>query len=115
MTIPAAHQHPPGVVVTLPQIFEQVQATDEKVERLSQAVEQMVAINHRLDNHHDRLNDHGDRLRVVEREQAISLATRRPAAPWWATVGAVVGIITGLAGSATLITLAFRIGEALSP
>ncbi len=98
----------PGVVVTLAEIYKQVQATDDKVDKLASAVGDMVAINRRLDQHHDRLNDHGTRIGTVETQQAISAATTRPRTPWYVTVGAIVGI---LGGAATLIALLRVLGE----
>jgi hypothetical protein len=115
MTIPAAHQHEAGVVVTLPKIFEQVQATDSKVDKLSRAVEQMVAIHERLDSHHDRLNEHGARIRTLETNQAVATATARKPTPWYLILGAVTGVLTGASMAVGLIVMAFRIGEALQP
>lgn len=68
MTIPPERE--PGVVVTLPEIYRKVLDTDDKVDRLASAVEEMVeemvAVNKRLDQHHDRLNVHGERIRKAE-------------------------------------------------
>lgn len=98
----------PGVVVTLAEIYKQVQATDDKVDKLASAVGDMVAINRRLDQHHDRLNDHGVRLGTLETQQAISAATQRPRAPWYVVTGAIVGIVGGIA---TVIAVLKALGE----
>lgn len=74
---------PHGVVVTLDQIYKQVQDTDDKVDKLASAVNDMVAINKRLDQHHDRLNTHGERLRKSESQIAAQ----------WIVVGIVVTVI----------------------
>lgn len=97
-----------GVIVTLDEIYKQVQATDDKVDKLASAVGDMVAINQRLDQHHNRLNDHGTRLGSVETVQAIQKATQRPRSPWYITVGAIVGII---GAALTLIQLMRVLGE----
>lgn len=95
-----------GVIVTLDEIYKQVQATDDKLDKLSIAVGDMVAINSRLDQHHDRLNDHGGRLGTVETQQAISAATAPRKAPWYSIVGGVVGITTGLIALVALLRIA---------
>ena len=99
----------PGVIVTLDEIYKQVQATDDKLDKLSLAVGDMVAINSRLDQHHDRLNDHGGRLGTVETQQAIQLATAPRKAPWYSIVGGIVGIGTGLIALVTLMKIASEI------
>lgn len=100
---------PPGVVVTLAEIYKQVRDTDDKVDKLATAVGDMVAINRRLDQHHDRLNDHGGRLGTVETKQAIQLATTPRRAPWYSIVGGIVGIGTGLIALVTLMKIASEI------
>lgn len=70
----------PGVVITQREIYEQVQALDNKLDDLIGVVNQMVAVNRRLDDHHERLNGHGDRVRRVE----IQIAAQ------WIVVGIVV-------------------------
>lgn len=72
-----------GVIVTLPEIYAQLQATDDKLDRLATSVEQMVSINQRLDQHHARANVHGERLRKVESQVAAQ----------WIIVGIVVTVI----------------------
>lgn len=99
----------PGVIVTLDEIYKQVQATDDKLDKLSIAVGDMVAINSRLDQHHDRLNDHGGRLGTVETQQAISAATAPRRSPWYSIVGGIVGIATGLVALVALLKIASEI------
>lgn len=103
----------PGVTITLTQIYEQQQQTDKKVDNLAAAVGDMVAINHRLDQHHNRLNDHGTRLGTVETAQAIATAQQRPRAPWYAITGAIVGIVAGCVSIITLISVLADIADAL--
>lgn len=100
----------PGVIVTLDEIYKQVQATDDKVDKLASAVGDMVSINRRLDQHHDRLNDHGSRIGTVETQQAIQAATAPRRAPWYSIVGGIVGIGTGLIALVTLMRIASEIG-----
>lgn len=109
MTIPQQRESPPGVIVTLDEIYRQVKDTDEKVDNLAAAVGDMVAINRRLDQHHDRLNDHGSRIGTVETWQAIAAATTPRKAPWYSIVGGIVGIATGLIALVTLIQIANQI------
>lgn len=103
----------PGVVVTLAEIYKQVQATDDKVDKLATAVGDMVAINRRLDQHHDRLNDHGGRLGSVETTQAILAATTKPKTPWYVVVGAIVGIISGAAALFAVLSYLSQISKAI--
>lgn len=81
MTIPPERE--PGVIVTLPQIYEKVLATDDKVDKLASAVEEMVAVNKRLDQHHDRLNAHGERIRKAESQISAQ----------WVVVGVMITAI----------------------
>lgn len=113
MTIPQQRESPPGVIVTLDEIYRQVKDTDEKVDNLAAAVGDMVAINRRLDQHHDRLNDHGSRIGTVETWQAIAAATVRPPTHWAVKLGAVVGIITGAAGLFAVLAYLSQISQAL--
>lgn len=83
MTIPPERDHPPGVIVTLPQIYEKVLATDDKVDKLASAVEEMVAVNKCLDQHHDRLNAHGERIRKAESQISAQ----------WVVVGVMITAI----------------------
>ena len=81
MTIPPERE--PGVIVTLPQIYEKVLATDDKVDKLASAVEEMVAVHKRLDQHHDRLNAHGERIRKAESQISAQ----------WVVVGVMITAI----------------------
>lgn len=117
MTIPPHSRRdtdtPNGVIVTLDEIYRQVQATDDKVDRLANAVGDMVAINRRLDQHHDRLNDHGTRLGTVETAQAIAAAAQRPKVHWSVITGAIVGIVAGVVSLITLLSILGDISDAL--
>ncbi|MBL3682641.1 hypothetical protein D3229_09890 [Leucobacter aridicollis] len=64
------------MIVTLPEIYKKVLETDTKLDKVIGAVEQMVAINSRLDNH-------GERLRKIESQLAAQ----------WIVVGVVVTVI----------------------
>lgn len=100
-----------GVVVTLPEIYAKVLQTDEKVDKLSTSVGEMVAVNKRLDQHHDRLNDHGSRIGTLETAHAI--AASRPRAPWWVTISAVAAILTSVAALFGLIVIIGKVSAAL--
>jgi len=71
------------VAVTLPQIYEKVLETDDKVDRLTMSVEQMVSINQRLDDHRERIDTHDGRIRKVESQIAAQ----------WVVVGVGITII----------------------
>lgn len=73
----------PGVIITLSEIYKKVEDTDSKLDALTVAVEQMVAVNRRLDQHHERLNAHGERLRKAESQIAAQ----------WIVVGVVITVI----------------------
>lgn len=57
---------PIGIVITQRDVYDQVLSIDEKVDTLTAAVGEMVAINKRLDSQHERQNGHGERLRKLE-------------------------------------------------
>ena len=65
-----------GVVVTLPEIYKKVTDLETKQDRVIIAVEQMVAVNQRIDQH-------ADRLRRVESQVAAQ----------WVVVGIVITVI----------------------
>ena len=111
MTIPSHRDHPPGIIVTLPEIYDKVLQTDDKLDKLAISVEQMVAVNKRLDQHHDRLNDHGSRLATLETSNAI--AASRTRAPWWIILGAITGIISALGVTFAIIAALGKISAAL--
>ena len=102
------------VTVTLKEIYDKVNATDDKVDELRAAVSSMVAINKRLDQHHDRLNDHGSRIGVLETSNAVAAAQTRRPAPWYAVVGGIAAVITGLAGIFGMIAVLGQIASALN-
>lgn len=68
----AAH----GVIITQREVFDRVEKMDAKVDKVLGAVEQMVAVNRRLDGH-------GDRLRKAESQIAAQ----------WIVVGIVVTVL----------------------
>lgn len=102
-----------GVTVTLREIYEKVNATDDKLDELTVAVSNMVALNKRLDQHHDRLNDHGSRIGVLETSNAVAAAQTRKPAPWYAVAGGIVAIITGIGGLFGLIAVLSQVATAL--
>lgn len=65
-----------GVIITQREIFDRVEEVDEKLDKVIGAVEQMVAVNSRLDNH-------GERLRKAESQIAAQ----------WIVVGVVITVI----------------------
>lgn len=64
MTDPKTGPH--GIIITQREVYEKVEEIDERLDKLVIAVEQMAAINKRLDQHHDRQNAHAERLRALE-------------------------------------------------
>lgn len=95
-----------GVMVSLTDIYKQVQHTDRKVDQLATSVEQMVAINARLDSHRDRLERQESDIALLKRKDAVRDATHRPRAPWYSVIAGVVGIITGLGVLVSLVKIA---------
>lgn len=95
-----------GVMVSLTDIYKQVQHTDRKVDQLAASVEQMVAINARLDSHRDRLERQESDIASLKRKDAVRDATHRPRAPWYSVIAGVVGIITGLGVLVSLVKIA---------
>ena len=73
----------PGVQVSLEDIYKQVTATDSKVTKLENAVNELVAVNKRLDGHRDDIADQGERLRKVEAQVAAQ----------WVIVSVVIVVI----------------------
>ena len=102
----------PGVVVTLPEIYKLAQATDKKVDELTNAVGEMVAVNKRLDSHHAKLAKHDDRLDELEKHKAVLDSRQR--APWWVVLGAGVGVVTGIGALLGLLSVLGQISEALA-
>jgi hypothetical protein len=99
----------PSVKISMTAIYNQVQATDDKVEKLTHSVEQMVSLNKRLDGHRENLNEHGTRISTLETAQAI--AASRPRAPWWVIVATVAAILTATATALGLMTTMAKIAE----
>lgn len=104
-----------GVVVTLPEIYAQVQKTDRKVDELTTSISELVAVNRRLDAHSKTLVEHDSRLDKLEIAQAVVTAQTRPKAPWYAVTGAIVGIVAGVVSIITLLSLLGQISQALTP
>lgn len=73
----------PGVKVSLETIYSQVMHTDTKVTKLENAVNELVAVNKRLDGHRDDIADQGERLRKVEAQVAAQ----------WVIVSVVIVVI----------------------
>lgn len=115
MTIPPDREHQPGVVITLREVWEQGQETKEIVGSLAADIGQLVAVNKRLDAHSKTLVEHDGRLDQLEVAQAIAAAQQRPRTPWYVTVGAIVGIVTGLGALITLIAMLGQISQAITP
>lgn len=106
---------PHGVVITLREVWEQGQETRELVVGLAKDVGELVAVNRRLGFHSKTLMEHDGRLEKLEIAQAVVAAQQRPRTPWYVTVGAVVGIVTGLGALITLIAMLGQISRALTP
>lgn len=115
MTDNPEREHQPGVVITLREVWQQGQETKEIVVALASDIGQLVAVNKRLDAHSKTLVEHDGRLEKVEIAQAVVAAQQRPRTPWYVTLGAVVGIVTGLGALITLMTMLGQISAALTP
>lgn len=88
--------------IGLRQVYEKVEMTDEKVDKLAVAVGQMVAINQRLDQHHDQLAAHSTHINTLRTEQAVIKTAIRPRTPWYSIAGGIASIIGGI-GSLVLV------------
>lgn len=98
--------------MTLPEIYRKVLETDSKVDQLTNAIGELVAVNRRLDSHHRSIAAHDGRLDVLEQHKAIQ--DSRPRAPWWVVIGAVVGIVSGMAGLFAVLGYLGQIAQALN-
>lgn len=72
-----------SVRVSLSTIYTQVQDTNQKVTKLESAIENLIAINRRLDGHAADIDTQSDRLRKVEAQVAAQ----------WVVVGVVIAVI----------------------
>lgn len=72
-----------GVNISLDKIYSQVQDTNTKVTKLEHAVNELVAVNKRLDGHRDDIEAHGERIRKVEAQVAAQ----------WVIVSVVIVVI----------------------
>ena len=72
-----------SVRVSLSTIYSQVQDTNQKVTKLESAIDNLVAINRRLDGHAADIDTHGERLRKVEAQVAAQ----------WVVVGVVIAVM----------------------
>lgn len=111
----------PGIVVTLKEIHDQmlltgrkVDETDRKVDLLTNSIGELVAVNKRLDLHHKTLNEHDQRLDSLEIAKAIIDSNAKPKAPWYSTIGAIVGILAGTVSLIMLLSLLGDISTSLS-
>ena len=101
-----------GVNIPLHRIYEQVQETDRKVDKLTIAVGEMVAVNKRLDAHQVLLAQHDERIDVLEQHKAVVDSRQR--APWWVVVSVVCGSLTAAGALAALLGVLYQVGRALS-
>lgn len=72
-----------GVQVSLTSIYSHVMDTKTKVTQLEHAVNELVAVNKRLDGHRDDIESHSDRLRKLEAQVASQ----------WVIVSVVIVVI----------------------
>lgn len=77
---------PLGVIISQREVYKQVQEIDGKLDGLLTAVQEMAAINKRLDAQHDRQNTHGERIRALEIKTAGLLVVN----------GLLSAVITGI-------------------
>lgn len=72
-----------SVRVSLTTIYTQVQDTNQKVTKLESAIENLIAINKRLDGHAADIDTQSERLRKVEAQVAAQ----------WVVVGVVIAVM----------------------
>ena len=101
-----------GVTIPLDRIYEQVQATDRKLDELQAAINELVAVNRRLDAHHQTLLQIDDRLHALEKHRAVVDSRQR--APWWVVVSVVFGSLTAAGALAALLGVLYQVGRVLS-
>lgn len=96
----------PSVRITLSDIFNRVVAVETQVQSLSNALpSHMTATKEKQDEIEARLSQHEARLSTLDTRMTI-VETRQPArAPWYAIVGGVVSIITGIGGLFALLAV----------
>lgn len=68
----------------------------------------------RLEEKVSHLQGMDDRLRTVEADVTKMKAQQKPKAPWWAVVGAVVGLVGGASTVVGLFVLLSNISQALT-
>lgn len=76
----------PGVVVTLPEIYADVQAVKSEITGVSAKLDRFISVNERLDSHKEDIAGHESRIRKLE----IQIAAQ------WVIVGLVCTAIGGL-------------------
>lgn len=103
-----------GVIVTLPEIYDQVQKTDDKVDLLTNQIGELVAVNRRLDSHSQSIADHDGRLDKLEIVQAVLQAQQKPSTPWPSIVTAVAAILSSVVTVGALLVMGSKIAAALS-
>lgn len=69
-----------GVIVTLPEIYQDVQATKAQVGEINLKLDRFISVNERLDSHKADIEEHDDRIRKLE----IQIAAQ------WVIVGLVI-------------------------
>lgn len=75
-----------GVIVTLPEIYADVQDTKTQVAAMNHKLDRFISLNQRLDSHKADLESHEDRIRKVE----IQIAAQ------WVIVGIVTAGVTAM-------------------
>lgn len=108
---PKSAQH--GVVITLREVWDQGNETREMMGELTRQIGELVPLNKRLDAHGVSIHEHDQRLEKIEIAQAVAQAQQRPRAPWYVVVGAVVGIVSGVAGLFAVLAYLSQISSAL--
>lgn len=111
MTDSRAGQH--GVVIGIREVYEQGQETRQMVGDLATQIGELVPLNKRLDAHGATLHEHDARLDKLETWQAVALAQTRPRAPWYAVIGGIVSVISGVGLMIALLVTLTRVGTLL--
>lgn len=55
-----------GVIVTLPEIYQDVQETKRTLTEMNTKLDRFISLNQRLDSHKEDIEEHDDRLRKLE-------------------------------------------------
>jgi len=79
-------EHGNAVIVTVTDIYDDVQATKKQVSEISYKLDRFISVNERLDSHKRDIGEHDDRIRKLE----IQIGAQ------WVIVGIVTAGVTAM-------------------